>query len=100
MSFDITGSAWTRAARSEFEQHVAVGFDGRGLERVHHDRGVGHLDDRRPGHDVAGHEALAPEQWRLVEITELRPVDRTRTGPGLARRFTVALGRGDDAGLG
>src|SRR5262245_38708460 len=88
------------SAGPELDQHGAVGIGPRGLERMHYARGVRHQDDRRPRHDVAGHQTLAPEHGRLLEVTELRPVDRTPAGPRRARRLTLALGHGHDARLG
>src|SRR5712691_11995764 len=70
---------------TKLDEHVAVRIDARRLERMDHDGRVRHLDDRRPHHDVAGNEALAPEDRRVVEIAQLRPVDRPRAGVCVAR---------------
>src|SRR2546425_4787102 len=85
---------------AQVDQDVSIRIDARRLEWMHDDGGVGHLDDRGARHDVAGNEALAPEDRREIEVAQLRPVDRAGAGARVTRRRATGLRRGDDARLG
>src|SRR5438093_871856 len=84
---------------SKVDQHVAVRIDARRLERVHDDRRVRRLDDRRSGNHVAGLEALAPEDRGRLEIPELGPVDGARAGARLRGRRAIHIRRRHDPRL-
>src|SRR3989442_8707426 len=85
---------------AQVDQDVSIRIAARRLESVDDDSGVRNLDDRRSRHDIAGNESLAPEDWREVEVAQLRPVDGAGAGARLPRRSAIGLRRGDDARLG
>src|SRR5437879_1748487 len=85
---------------AQVDQDVSIRIDARRLEWVDDDGGGRNLDDRRSRHDIAGNESLAPEDWREVEVAQLRPVNRAGAGARLPRRSAIGLRHSDDARLG